>query len=902
MTLYFGLALDDAVFPQPTETKGGTLYLGPQGLLYTLEAHLGLIGHPPENEYLRIEQYRQALRGYLEQHPRAFFRVSFEADAFATATNLLMRRDELLLAGWNFATDTALPERLHCLSEVEAMFDSQDRILAAGYADRFMAVLQKLAVRRQPLTKVFINEPFDLLPGHWQTLLRQLESLGVVLHQIESMPPVGDSDLARFQRQLWDQSTVKTKQTLHADGSLLVLRGKRDSDLAAWLAKLLRRNPHFRPLDLIPDKDRALDQAVVQEGLPGMGIPSASLARPTLQVLKLVTVFLWNPIDPFKILEFVSLAIKPLESELANRIAAQIAQTPGLSSDGWYAMIARYFEELEQRAAVDASLDKDEIRFQYRFWFERQRYDISKTVPKEEVVQIFNYLHRWARRHFDESNSKQNSLLVLSEQAKRIANLLEALPETQLSNLELERIVRTIYEPAPVNFQEQELGHLPHIHAPGALIGNMDELVWFNFCQNEAAHFFSRWYQTERQYLARQGVALITPQMENALLLWQRRQPILRTRRRLLLVMPQSIAGQEVNPHPLWGNLEAAFANWQDIVFDLDTDVGQEAFATYFELPQRVQLPHRRLGQPRPFLYIRKVAPLGRRDEETISSLETLFYYPYQWVFRHKIKLVKSSILSIVQDQALMGNLAHRFFEKLFQQDIAQLSKADLERWVDAEADRLLNREGAVLLMYGREPERVAFIKKVKFAAWSLVNLIQRNGWQVVGTEQPLAGKFLDTPINGRADLVLERNGELAVIDLKWRGAKRREEAIRNEADLQLVLYSKLLTDDHAWAHTAYFIIENGKLIARTNEAFQEVQPVAPNTHLAEVHERVLRRMHVTYEWRLSQIQAGKIEIRCRQTYSLLEETYGAELLPLLEMKSEDAPFDDYRTLINLIE
>lgn len=899
MTIYFGLALDDIAYPLPQHTQGASHYLGPQGLLYTLESHLGLLGHPPENEYLRIEQYRQALQSYLRQQPDTFFTNSFQADQFATATELLSRRDELLLAGWDFTFRAEMPNRLQVLAEIEALFQSPDRTLAAGFADRFLDVLQKLATRAQPFSEIFINEPFNLLPKHWQSLLQQLARLGVSLHQLSQSEVNGNTDLANFQRTLiGDQSRFELKK----DGSLLLLQGKRETDLAAFITKLLRRNPNFRPLCLIPEKHRALDQALVQEGLPSMGIPSASLARPTLQVLKLVTVFLWNPIDPFKIMEFVSLAIKPLEEDLANRIAAQMAQMPGLNSDSWFAMIARYFEDIERRAAQDSSIDLEVIRFQYRFWFERKRYDISTTVPKEEVTQIFTYLHRWARQQFEETSSKSNSLLVLSEQAKRIADLLEELPETQLTNLELERIVRTIYEPAPVNFQEQELDFLPHIHLPNAMMRDTESLLWFNFCQNEAVHFFSHWYETERRFLAKKDIQLRTPEDENALLIWQRCKPVLHVQKQLILVIPEMVNGKSVNPHPLYGNLEATFANPKIVTLDIDSETGVDFFADFFDLPQQIELKHRQLGAPRPFIELGKQMQFTGREEETFSSLEALFYYPYQWIFQHKIKLKKSTILSVVQDNRLMGNLAHRFFESLFRQDIQKLTKLDIERWIDEEASRLLMREGAVFLMYGREPERIAFIKKVKFAAWSLVNLIQNNGWQVTATEQSLDGKFEDIPISGRADLVLERAGERAVIDLKWRGARWRSETIRNEEDLQLVLYSKLLTSDHTWAHTAYFILEKGELLARNNQAFKEINAVTPDTDLVEVHQRILGKMQATYQWRLSQIQAGKVEVRCKQTQELLEETYGSQLLNVLEMKQNDAPFDDYRTLINLIE
>lgn len=63
-----------------------------------------------------------------------------------------------------------------------------------------------------------------------------------------------------------------------------------------------------------------------------------------------------------------------------------------------------------------------------------------------------------------------------------------------------------------------------------------------------------------------------------------------------------------------------------------------------------------------------------------------------------------------------------------------------------------------------------------------------------------------------------------------------------------------------------------------------------------------MKLMEATYEWRMAQIAQGRIEIRCAQTRLDLEDAYGDALLDLLEMKQEDAMFDDYRVLVNLVE
>ncbi|MCB0568289.1 MAG: PD-(D/E)XK nuclease family protein [Phaeodactylibacter sp.] len=905
MTLYFGIALDEQALPVPAHATGGRHVLGPQGLLLFLESHLGLAGHPRDDEYLRIEQYRQVLHRHLESGAHPFYAASFAADQFATAANLLQRRDELLLAGWGFALSPELPERLRCLAELEALI--QDKAhqleLSAGYAGRYDEAIRRLSGSRLPLSEAFINEPMEVLPVHFRRLFALFREQDIPVVQLEARPSDTDTDLGRLQQALLQPQGKAGRQPLKGDGSLLLLRGKRESGLAAYLAQLLRLNPEFRPAALIPGQNPALGQALIHEGLPSLGLLSASLARPTLQVLKLAPVFLWEPIDPYKIMEFVSLAIKPLERELSNRIAAQMAQTPGLGGDAWRATIARYFDEMRERAARDRSIDLEKINFQYNFWFNRRRYDIASAVPKEDAVEVFAYLARWAYEAFEEEGGKNNSLLVLSEQAKRIRELLEALPEVQLSNLELERIVRTIYEPAPVQLGARECGFMPYTLHPGAIIGPLDKLVWWNFIQNEPEHFFSRWYQPERAYLEAQGLALEGPDTENDRLLWQRKRPVFHTQKQLLLLLPETAGGQDAHPHPLLGDMEAAFGSLASITCDIDRTESPPLLARHFHLPAYTNLARRRLGRAKPFLQVRSADKLGRREEETLTSLETLLYYPYQWVFQHQIRLRKSSILSIVKEKTLMGNLAHRLFEKLLGQDIQNWERLQVEAFIDREAPTLLAREGAVMLLYGKEPERAGFLQRVKFAAWSLTQHIRENQWQVKATEMPLQGRFLDIAVSGRADLVLERGAELAVIDLKWRGARYREESIRNEEDLQLVLYSKLLGEDGAWAHTAYFIMEKGQLLARNKQAFQEINAIAPQSDGAEANQRILARMEATYRWRVEQIRAGKVEVRCEQTRMSLEEAYsGHPLTGLLEMKTGDAPFDDYRTLINLIE
>ena len=901
LTVHFGLELDDKVYPKGGDTEVGVHYMGPQSFLALLEAHLGLLGPTNTIDYLRIAQYRHALQKHLDATPTAFYKNSFDADQLAAAEELLNRRDELKLAGWNFEVTDVAPARLVDLAKVETILAEADYDFATGFADRFVKVIAACEERATPIQQLLLNEPRDLFPFYWQKVFTHLEANGTKVAQIPEPAIEGNHDLAVFQKALkGERGKVSSQQ----DGSLLVIRAKRETDAAAFLAKQIQLNPTYRPVCLIPEKNRALDNALIQEGLPSLGILSASLARPTLQIIKLVTAFLWRPIDPYKVLEFVTLPIKPLASDLAVIIARQIAQRPGMNSDNWYASVNQYFEELTQRATTDPLIKVDKIRAEYQFWFERRRYDISKSLPKDEVIEIFEYIADWASQRFEADGSVNKSLLVLSEQSKRIKELMEALPNAYnfLTNLELERIVRTIYQPSPVLFREVEVGHLPFVYHPSAFIQQTPDMLWWNFSLKEQPSFFSKWYQNEINYFESIDIKLETPKKENDVLIWQRKRPMLQAGNRLILIIPERVEGKEVLSHPLLGDLEATFDNLEALTYDIDKQHNAACLDCHFDLPEWVQLNQQFISQPIPMLNVEHDQLFNEREHETFTSLDSLFYYPYQWVFRHKVRLTKSSILSVTTDNALLGNLAHRFIELLLKEDIKTWQKAQVEEWIDGQAPRLFSREAATLLMYGREPERLAFLNTIKYAAWSLVTSIQQNGWTVRGTEMDLSGQFIGIPMKGKADLVLERGDELCVVDLKWRGGNYRKQVIKNEEDLQLVMYSKLLTPDASWAHTAYFILEKGEMIARNNQAFQNCVAVNPDSDHIEINERIWEKMEATLRWRKEQLDKGTVEIRTQQTQLDLEEMYEGQLMDLLEMKDGNAPFDDYGVLIGLVK
>jgi hypothetical protein len=915
MTLHFGHDFDGIVHAPPAALRAGEAFVGVSKLLQWLENQLGLSGYPNNTDYLRIELYRQSLGQHLAEinatplfSAPVFFEKSFAADRFATAESLLAWRDELLLAGWGFAADETAPARLRSLAAVEVLFQKkignpEVKVLATGFAERFEQALTALQTQRIPLQKLLLYEP-----EHLQTPI--LKRLAVILRQqnveIEEIQwsATAAAQLRKLRRNPAPGPSPDGGGAADADASAVreapriplpsgpgvgVLRARRDSGLAVQVAQILRENPALKPVFLVPEMNLILEQNLVNEGLAPMGILSASLARPSLQVLKLAPAFLWEPVDVFKIMEFSTLALKPLDAGLALEIARVLAERPGLFSDQWFAAIYGYLEQAEV---------PDSARKQYEFWFDRRRYPADATAPKRDAVALYAYLQDWAQDFYTESGSNNTSLLVLAEQARRIRELLQALPEQRIGFLDLERIVRTIYEPSPMQMTVAEVGSFAFVHQSGALATPVDTLIWWNCLHENAAPPPNKWQSAERKWLENQGVALETPRQQS-----QRRQllqlrPLLQTTHQLLLAIPEYADGAEAVPSLLLGDLEALFgAELKHFTFNLDTPADRARLAEWLALPEETALPPRAAQRLRPQLHIAHPARVAESEYETPTQLESLFYYPHRWFFKQKLRIAPTNLLRVTRDNTLLGNLAHRFFEKLMKENLQRLDRRTLQEWIDAEAATLLPREGATLLLYGREPERNAFLHRVKNAAWSLVSLIRANGWEVAHTELELEGHFGPMPVRGKADLVLRRGDEHAIVDLKWSGAKRRKELIQNGEDLQLVLYGKLLPPAETWPHTAYFILDEGKIVARNAAAFREavVAGKGGEDHAAAC-DAIFEKMLRTYAWRIGQIRQGQLEIRTARTASELEALYEGQLFDLLEMKSEDARWDDYRT------
>jgi ATP-dependent helicase/nuclease subunit B len=157
MKIVFGLDLDRYEPLTPRDTFG-ELICGPRRLVDILEVRLRLASKSLSPAW-RIARYRELLEKAAADRPR-FYSESFAKDGFAVAETLLGWRDELILAGWDGASQPA-SRRLRHLGDVERMGVPH---LLPGFGDRIRAVLAELDYREARVRSIDVVESPNDLP------------------------------------------------------------------------------------------------------------------------------------------------------------------------------------------------------------------------------------------------------------------------------------------------------------------------------------------------------------------------------------------------------------------------------------------------------------------------------------------------------------------------------------------------------------------------------------------------------------------------------------------------------------------------------------------------------------------------------------------------------------------
>ena len=838
---------------------------GPAALLRNLELRLGLPSFETPAS-MRVQSWAEHIDALLPSRP--FYTRSFEVDRIGTTIALLGWRDVLLDAGWDGTAIPAGGERLDALAKLEASrSDAHRRIV--GTADRLVRVEHELRTgSRHPIFEsLALADDRNAWPARWRSVFSLLESRGtrIAPFPLDLAVAREGTDLELVQRLLHGEHAANRKLT--GDGSLLIIRGDTSTDLAELAAAFLTRHAHdaaiVRCAEIAP-----LETALARHGLPQQGHTRPSAWRPAMQILPLAIELAFEPRDPFRVLELLTLPGGPFRGLLSRLLARAVSRQPGIGGQEWTRQRTRAAELLRERhvateqargaspeeAAAYADVEVGKRMTIVAEWLEAPGNDPDGT-PRERILAVAERVRTWLQKR----NATEQAPLYRAAygEARALCEALMHDTRAQLTREEVRNILDELARGAAKNeLSDEQAGRIPYVAHPSALLGSAATVVaWAAVAGTERRPPMSPWNAEERAALEARGVFL----QDSSKILraegdaWRR--VVLAARERAVFFVPGTVDGQAPSPHPVLDEVLARLGVTDEadvdgkIVFTTRTllERGGHELASVGTLAP-LPLPESRASW--------KVAPdVLDPDDPTkaaaATSLEKLASCPLAWVLERRAKLRTGAIAKVASGPLLNGNLSHRLVEELFKEGAFGLEESAFMTQVGRQFEALIATEGTTLLLPGARNERDQLTRQIAGAMRALYRYLKRSGLRIAGVEEQVRVVSKSGQLEGRLDVRLaDENGDPAVLDLKW-GKSSYQAALEEGRAVQLAAYARAIAGEASTRPPAgYFAISAGKELSTDPRMKPETLIDGPS--LDETWERVeataaaVMKMHAT--------------------------------------------------------
>ncbi|ABS28188.1 PD-(D/E)XK nuclease family protein [Anaeromyxobacter sp. Fw109-5] len=822
------------------EARAGFEPVGPLGLVRRLGRIVGIpaeLATAPE----RLASYGLRLDAHDDGRSRSYS-ASRRQDPFGVARYLLGLRDALRLLGWDGGAldgsarlaDLAALEQLGPplpASLPDVIAELTDGVVAHGKLP--FPVRIELCASRRAFPPLF-RRLLDALAGAGATVVDAGEAVATA---------PADTDLGTVQRALLDGRSERP--ALEGDGTFLLLEADTPLEAAELTASLARTRPLPQATFVVPTEPATLDAALARQGLPTLGVPSASHLRPHLQVLPLRLALAFAPQDPFRAAELLLLPGGPLPGHAQRALLEALGEMPGVGSPAWRRAVENAVAAETARAAAEgkdasvAAAAGAALGERIDAWFGGELHCPVAGIPAAAAAALCSSVAAWAggrvRGALDRATAEPGSDALddsaLWSHAAAVARTLEQLlvarpPGERLPQQSLMQLhglaVGSGSEVAAFDGESGRPAVVPH---PAGVTAPCAETVWWGFV-SDADHGPAPdpWTGVEREALRRAGVALPDPGEQRALEAEGWRRPILGARERAILVRWRLAGADLAGAHPFLDELSSRLA---DGALRRCTLASEHVLARAGDASWNaatVEVAPASIMTQRPAW---KVPPQTLVPAGTLSStsLEAFLGCPFKWALRYQAQLKPGQGVNLPDGNRLLGDFAHRVLQDMLcgdeKLDFAAATAEDARAWARKAFDARVGLEAARLVRRGGEVELDRARTVVATAAASLLEFLKRTGWRPVEAEREVNGTFAGVPASGFVDLVVEKDGVEAILDLKLSGLRYRQEELEEGQALQIALYASLLgTRGRKLPPAGFFVLDDGQLLTTDAKAF----------------------------------------------------------------------------------
>jgi RecB family exonuclease len=804
--------------PAEGSTAVNQFHGGPETLLAWLEIQLGLQVAEVSTAG-RVTQYA----GLLDTVTDSVVSASMQVDRWATASDLLNRRDELLLANWDESNPI---DSLPAIVQDLATATSNSPETFPTVAQRLVAIDKTLvsgAVLPEHIC-ILYDEP-SKWPQRWQSVFEKLQLGKPTASRVSA---ISDSALQLAQSTILLGSAPDNASAAQ-DSSFRYLTTRSETAAVEAVAAMLAAHRDHLASTVICCEDEnmavRLDAALSRLGLPTFGAATTTQAHPILQILPLTLALIVEPVDPQVLLDFLNLPTLPISKRAARKLARALSQQPGLGSSEWNKALQELYAndvgdgDDNTASAVATAKLKDRIDS----WLHFERVGSGEPIPTKLITRRCAMISQWAAgraQMMDKDPTANADVVIALKKAAGHASTVGELAASQGKSISLPQLDRLTEEAIGTGTrtrpQAQQQQSALLVQSLAEINGSYSRLIWLGLGTQDASR--SRWSTAQLRQFREVGIDLDDGSKALASLRSAEARGFCQVTESFLAVsVPSDLVKRS---HPIWISARSV----------LKTEKPSDQEPTAFSLEDLITSGN--IAEISPFDFaceVTAVAPyqperpewnipsnlMQDRDRSSATELETRLGCPLKWTMKYQASLYPSSVSQLPSGPRLYGLFLHSVLEEVFD------GGGDLPNVEDAVAavtemfDSKLGTDAAPLAQASEYANASKLRVQLQFATRVLIEALADGDYSIVGLEVELDAEAFGRKLTGSIDCLAKRpDGKQAVIDFKFGRDVARVEMLANGKALQLATYAYASRDGAGnFPAVAYLMLYKGRFV-----------------------------------------------------------------------------------------